>query len=749
MKIIKNILPVMLVAMVACSKSNTDTFVPPYITQADVVATIASSSDVEKYWCPGDSFSLFSEEDGRPVKYSSVLMSDDKVAAKSGFNGDLFSNASGEYYALFPHRDFNSSADYKARVLKFRTEQIQTISAESDKTANGLMPFVAHSKTLSDLSFEPIFGLFQVKVAGRCVVKSVSVASPSGDKLWGDITYNVEKKSVAVDNDDPNANVINIYCGEYGIELKDTPIQYFTFAVPPTISSGLVVTLNMVDGETLSLTPTKVDDDNSGNVVIAQKFEYPLTYVYDNKEIKPVNISSINEETTKNNTWVVKLLDEPDVDETLDAETFSQLLEKIRTMATTSSVTILMPDVTVIAAGSASIPVAIQDSACDVLLSFPRAYKVEEYAFGICEGLLKELSLLVPQDIDFDENAFGGFTTSNCALVVDNNFYRSLDVPYWREHEWLSINRERVYSVGEFDKNSGLLGDGSMPVGSTWVIDIDDATGVLDADVQQSTLGLKSALKSASSPVTLKIVGKFANASDGASKNAFAEMSNIKAVDLTDDDMTTIPEGFLKGSSLESVTFNRNIEEVGSAAFKQCKSLVSINYGEGERTAENSGAVKYEAFCDVTLLGEDGQTIDMSWVESVAGRAFAGCENIQHLNLSAVNTLDKSIFISVNKIKTLDLSAEGDFNFTGEDNEDGKGVFISNEGYQTCELKLNRDKLDGSAYPQANIGSGYSIWLKFPGSQSGTSDMYWSSIIFDHTHDATGGSGHDGMGFDK
>ena len=107
--------------------------------------------------------------------------------------------------------------------------------------------------------------------------------------------------------------------------------------------------------------------------------------------------------------------------------------------------------------------------------------------------------------------------------------------------------------------------------------------------------------------------------------------------------VTSIASQAFAGTSVKSVTTSANI---GSNAFKGCKSLTSVTIGE----ATTIGSY---AFFGCTAL----ETVNLEGVTSIGTSAFSGCSSLSNIDLRGVATIGKHAFYCCKSLTSADLTS--------------------------------------------------------------------------------------------
>lgn len=721
-----------LLTIASCTNSDTDNFVAPIIAETTVSAISStyqlSDSQYDVPWMPGDDISIFKEDSGgEAMKYTSMLQSN-QSATSSLFTGNLFENEGGVYYAIYPHYSTNS-ADYTAETISFELAETQSYDSTKQLFATGLNVAVAQSDLLGEFEFSNVCGFLQIRLIGSGNIDKISVTTSEGVNLWGRATVDMSTKEVTIVNEDPDAATVTLECG--GVEISDAE-RLFTIVLPPIESTNEIqVTVNEVTE--LTTTSSSVISGVDGATIEQSE----LTYLMNDSEITVYTIDEVNatnSELLASNAWILVS------DSVITAAAMNEVIDLAAAQSDDKTVSFLF--VTEIPEGSVASPLSVASN--KLTLSFPSATKINPYAFSRWTGQVEQISIIAAESIEVDENAFVGFDTESCSLLVDvdyNPFIHNMTTcTTWRGLKWGAINGVREYDLEEFNTSTGELTNGDSIVGSTWWINLEDAGD------SSTFAGVKAAVD-ARSEISIRLFG-----SVNTNANYTYALSASTAIDSIDmSNLSAIPDYFLNSSSVTYVKFSKDLLSIGSNVFNACRSLETVAFTEGEREVDQVGyEVGNQAFKQCSALTE----LTLEWAYKLGESAFtetaanSGSTGMQILKLPRAKQFGTSVFGSANALNELYLTCNSDFYNNAGTTEIVSGstyVNILGSVFARCmssiHLYLHSSKKDATVYStQQNTQKAYfysasnsstaGYWVWHVNSNSSNTPLQWYRISF-------------------
>ncbi len=203
----------------------------------------ATHLGTQVWWSEGDAISIFKEEDGSAVEFTSDITTD---ASSADFAGERFSNEGDLYYAIYPYNAAHV-ADYQAERVTFELSDTQKYNASGFD--QGVYMSAAKATDLGDVTFSHILGGLQFSLKGVGTVTSVVVSTSDSKMLSGTAVVDMSLSTPAIESISGGGATVTLDCGEEGVVLDESE-QLFTIALPPTNSSTtLNVTINFLDND--------------------------------------------------------------------------------------------------------------------------------------------------------------------------------------------------------------------------------------------------------------------------------------------------------------------------------------------------------------------------------------------------------------------------------------------------------------------------------------------------------------------
>lgn len=124
---------------------------------------------------------------------------------------------------------------------------------------------------------------------------------------------------------------------------------------------------------------------------------------------------------------------------------------------------------------------------------------------------------------------------------------------------------------------------------------------------------------------------------------------NLKSVDMSDSDITVIPDYAFHGcSNLGRVILPKNIQQIGTCAFYGCTNLRAIEFPGSLKGISAFAFAQCESITSVKFP---------SSVESVSIRAFENCSLLKTVTVESLETIiDESAFNGCSRLKSINTS---------------------------------------------------------------------------------------------
>lgn len=148
---------------------------------------------------------------------------------------------------------------------------------------------------------------------------------------------------------------------------------------------------------------------------------------------------------------------------------------------------------------------------------------------------------------------------------------------------------------------------------------------------------------------------------------------NLKSVDMSDSDITIIPDyAFYGCSNLGRVILPKTVQHIGTCAFYGCTKLRAIEFPGSLKSIEAFAFALCESLTNVKIP---------SSVESVSIRAFEKCISLKAVTVESLETIiDESAFDECSRLKSINTS-KGSFSM-----EEVKYMIDPDEGIISWDL---------------------------------------------------------------
>ena len=219
-------------------------------------------------WTEGDRVRVFGPETNKEYLF------DGKTGDRSGsFTLDsedepLVYNFNKYYYASTPYGTFRKDG-MGLMLISPESGTIVQNYVSSDRHAINANMAVGTSTDGENFKFKCILGYLRLSLKGEKRVKSIELINNSFDKIAGQHYIYVENPQYVLwwSNASTTSNII-LDCGE-GVELSDTPTDFYFAIKPTTLSSGFTVIVYFTDG-------TCYSRSTSNSILIEQNSIQPM-----------------------------------------------------------------------------------------------------------------------------------------------------------------------------------------------------------------------------------------------------------------------------------------------------------------------------------------------------------------------------------------------------------------------------------------------------------------------------------------
>ncbi len=721
MKSNKYILAFALLGLFSCSDvyedvaPTTDDCDAEMIIEAGVMSRTQMLENGDIWWTKGDEIALMRESDGAGILFSSLAVKD---SASARFKGVRVDNECGVYYAIYPYAIEDKSVDYAAQKLGFTLPAVQSFKvANGESFDEGVNPSVAQSTDKeAPFQFKNLCGGVQVRFAGnegKIGSIKVSVIDAMGQKqpLAGKASVDMSSVDLPITFEaDGSSQEIVLDCDDY--VLSSIP-QSFTIMVPPT-TTGTKLNIDVEMSEGVDPQPLEVAYDvKRGRIKVLTD----INYIQTDGSIKPVetiDIDDIADCDIPDNLWIINSSSTPTL------EQMNAVAKRVNQES--DDMTVMFADVVTIPQGELTTP--LNDGSKSLNIIFPEAVNIGANAFAAWDNV-NMLSFAAKSKLVVAMGAFDGLDTSACDLNINASYNDPFVVPDWKGYVWKSINGGRIYSVSELDEN-GYLPDGTLPVGEIWVFKA-------NKENRDTMKRLWFSVKNYDAPVGVKLFGELSSNDimlfkfDGDNANVLSnyitslDFSQLKGLNRLEDSACR------ELKKLKYVNLPASMKYVGDRTFNDCPLLARVEYnGKLAPVLEDNLKDEVRKIADFAFFGCAFDSIDLSWATVVGNGILSGCSKLTSVKLSSATTFGREILANANLVRSIDMKAEGDFVFTGDNNEGGKNLFYGIH-YVTdkIDLKLNVDKYYREATPYATA----SEWL-VDGRYDDLNPLKWNSITF-------------------
>ncbi len=695
---------------------------------AGITSRSVLNDDYTINWSPSENIAVFAIG-GEALKFTSLS---EEVTSVATFKGIYVDDDSDVHYSLYPF-DENSRANYAEKSITFDIPSTQNYTESLlGSFADGANPAVAIANgELQDnnLKFKNLCGSLQLQISGEGCVMSrmeISAVTAGGDAqvVAGEATVDMSNpSSPVIELDEAGDSVLTLDFGVGGYPITSS-VSKITAVLPPTeMGTTLNVDITLNDGTKVS---TIVVSDETHNIIQRSGiYVAPKSYnILSDGAVESVNLVNIDNISADNYPedalWVISS----------DAQPTAAQIANVAAAANAygQPLSIIFNDVTTL--GSDGVASSAVKGENLISIEFPSLTNIEENAFVAWSNVAK-LSFTAKSKLVVASGAFDGFDTEACDLAVDTSLNDPVVVPDWMGYVWQSINGARVYSISELDE-AGYLADAALPVGDMWVFKANNEN-------QETVKRMWLAVVNNNAPVGVKIIGELSSGAimlfkfDGDNANTLSnfvtslDLSQVKGLNRLEDSACR------ELKKLQYVNLPASMKYIGDRTFNDCPSLARVEYnGNSAPVLEENEGAEVRKVADFAFFGCAFESIDLSWANVVGNGILSGCSNLTSVNLSSVTTFGREVVANANKLISIDMRAEGDFTFTGNENTAGENLFygvhhLSNQ----IDLTLNADKFNQEATPYATELE----WL-LDGRTADLNPLTWKSITFIKTRDS-------------
>lgn len=253
----------LLVTLVACTNNDAKIDKTEAAVDGKIYATIDNggsrvhlNSDVQTVWNEGDEITILG-----PTSYAQYRF-DGKTGDRSGTFSNVESFApildkATQFNALYPgHGNLNYS---ETRAVK--DEMIATLLPVQKYTKDSYYPksniMIGSSPDGSSYVFKNVVSYLRLSLVGQKAIKSIQLKGNNSEFLAGQLFINTSTLKTHLKGDDSgNSKNVILDCGD-GVQLSETPIDFYFTLPAMTLSKGFSLVIEFTDGTLFSRTRAK------------------------------------------------------------------------------------------------------------------------------------------------------------------------------------------------------------------------------------------------------------------------------------------------------------------------------------------------------------------------------------------------------------------------------------------------------------------------------------------------------------
>ncbi len=657
-------------------------------------------------WSPFDRIAVFATG-GEALKFTSLS---EEVTSVATFSGTYVDDDSDLHYSLYPY-DENSRANYVDETISFDLPTTQNYSGSLlGSFANGANPAVAIAEGElqgNNLKFKNLCGSLQMQLSGDGCVMSrmdISAVTAGGDTqiIAGEAVVDMsDPSSPEIALDEAGSGVLTLDFGADGYSLTSS-VSMITAVLPPVeMGTALNVDITLIDGTKVST--IVVSDDSHTIVKRSSIYVVPTIYnIMSEGSVEGLNLTNIDDISVDKypaeDIWSISSDAQPTAAQIANVAAAAKAFGK--------PLSIIFRDVATLSSGSVVASVAKGEQ--PITIEFPSLTDIEDNAFAAwIDCNVTNMVFGVKSKLTVAAMAFDAVDTTACDVSFDVESNDSYTLPNWMGCKWRSINGGRVYRLTKFTSD-GLTEYGDAPTGDTWVVEVGE---------NESYTNLMAAMRNVSDvELHLQFIGK--STMNGVS---FQGANNIVSIDISKvEGCVGIPNNFARGlSNLKYVNLPAMITKVGDRAFNECTLLAKVEY-DGSSSPQIPAAGGEYKILDCGFYGCKALTsIDVSWATEIKAIAFDQCIKLESIKACSATIFGENVFRSCNSLKSLDLSAVGDFTLN-------VSTFTGNSSFfANCALTLNADKFNEESTPNASGEGDGQTWA----TDGGSKPIVWKTLI--------------------
>lgn len=191
-----------------------------------------------------------------------------------------------EFYAFYPSElfsgyNFQGNSFYMWSIIPY-VQEYQSGSYDNDTNT-----MVGFSQDNRNFMFQNVLGYLRVSITGDKCVKNIELQSNGRETLSGMFYFTADDLNTLKWHDDKQ-DTITIDCGSKGVQLSDTPTDFYFVMMPGEYSDGILLTVNFEDG-------TSFQKSTSKSITIKRNTIQPMSsFKVSDVEWQVVTIEHIN-----------------------------------------------------------------------------------------------------------------------------------------------------------------------------------------------------------------------------------------------------------------------------------------------------------------------------------------------------------------------------------------------------------------------------------------------------------------------
>lgn len=237
--------------LTACSTDTTET---PDLNTQDIYASIAPTlttrvelnDQKQTVWTTGDQIVVHGPENMRLYEFNGETGDRNGTFTHIGnFNVTDYATkyACDRYYAYIYEGSATIGTASGTPVLFMNAQATQSYKKESYGVGDN--PILGTSDDGTNFSFQNMLGYLRLSITGDQAVQTITLTGNNNEVIAGQLYTPINNIPTIFWN--TKGTTITLDCGE-GVQLTDTPTEFYIVVPPVTFTKGFTVTLNLTDG---------------------------------------------------------------------------------------------------------------------------------------------------------------------------------------------------------------------------------------------------------------------------------------------------------------------------------------------------------------------------------------------------------------------------------------------------------------------------------------------------------------------